>query len=654
MSGQTISEAEICLQEQLESSEIEAASSDVVAEQGSSHEILKRANQVGETGFWNCSSVKSRKNDTSLNEAIFNKKRSQKIIQALDEAKFSSFHLSVILVAGFGFMVDSYNFFCINMCTKLLGRIYYTKSSCSQINGGSFSCIIKSPGQLPINQNVAVSCLSLAGALVGQVVGGRMGDIYGRKFVFTTSLLTMMLASTSSGMSYGTDANGVVGTLCFWRFVLGIGVGANYPAISVLASEYASSFRRGTLVAFVFAMQGLGYLVACAVVIFVITIFDGAYGGTDCSSFQTGHCYPMTALGASEGEAQRNLWAQHGSVLKPSDDYVWRIVVSFGALPAAIILHYLGSIPESPRFTALVQGRVLQAAREMDEFMGRSDLSADDVPDSDAAPTAASHIALSADELARPPVTLREFVFSKDPNFVAQLAGCAGTWFFLDVAFYSQSLFQKDVFSSIGWLPVANDMTALGEMYNIAKAQAIISLSSTIPGLLATVYTVDYLGRRDVQLMGFFFMTTLMALLSGFYIALLNGALPSFIAMYVFTFFVANFGPNSTTFIIPSELFPAHFRCTCNGLCAAFGKLGAIVGSAGFLYASQLPTANPPGVGLQPALGILAGTSFMGLALTAWLTPETIGQTLEALSSGKADERADSAPTGPVVFRVRA
>ena len=258
MSGQTISEAEICLQEQLESSEIEAASSDVVAEQGSSHEILKRANQVGETGFWNCSSVKSRKNDTSLNEAIFNKKRSQKIIQALDEAKFSSFHLSVILVAGFGFMVDSYNFFCINMCTKLLGRIYYTKSSCSQINGGSFSCIIKSPGQLPINQNVAVSCLSLAGALVGQVVGGRMGDIYGRKFVFTTSLLTMMLASTSSGMSYGTDANGVVGTLCFWRFVLGIGVGANYPAISVLASEYASSFRRGTLVAFVFAMQGLG------------------------------------------------------------------------------------------------------------------------------------------------------------------------------------------------------------------------------------------------------------------------------------------------------------------------------------------------------------------------------------------------------------
>ncbi len=160
------------------------------------------------------------------------------------------------------------------------------------------------------------------------------------------------------------------------------------------------------------------------------------------------------------------------------------------------------------------------------------------------------------------------------------------------------------------------------------------------------------MGRRTVQVMGFFFMTALMALMSGFYVALLNGAVPSFIAMYVLTFFVANFGPNSTTFIVPAELFPANLRCACHGFCAAMGKLGALVGATGFLYASQPPTARPPGIGLQPALGVLAATNFLGLALTVWLTPETRGQTLEELSAPPAEERADSLPAGPVVIRV--
>lgn len=51
--------------------------------------------------------------------------------------------------------------------------------------------------------------------------------------------------------------------------------------------------------------------------------------------------------------------------------------------------------------------------------------------------------------------------------------------------------------------------------------------------------------------------------------------------------FSFSLGPNATTFIIPSELFPTSWRSTCHGFCAAMGKLGAIVGSFGFLYASQ-------------------------------------------------------------------
>lgn len=36
-------------------------------------------------------------------------------------------------------------------------------------------------------------------------------------------------------------------------------------------------------------------------------------------------------------------------------------------------------------------------------------------------------------------------------------------------------------------------------------------------------------------------------------------------------------GANTLTFIIPAEIFPTCYRCTCHGIAAAAGKLGSIV-----------------------------------------------------------------------------
>lgn len=43
-----------------------------------------------------------------------------------------------------------------------------------------------------------------------------------------------------------------------------------------------------------------------------------------------------------------------------------------------------------------------------------------------------------------------------------------------------------------------------------------------------------------------------------------------------------NFGPNTTTFVIPGEIFPTRYRSTADGISAASGKLGAIVTQVGF------------------------------------------------------------------------
>ncbi|CAB4297458.1 unnamed protein product [Prunus armeniaca] len=62
------------------------------------------------------------------------------------------------------------------------------------------------------------------------------------------------------------------------------------------------------------------------------------------------------------------------------------------------------------------------------------------------------------------------------------LLGTATTWFLLDIAYYSQKLFQKDIFSAVGWLPSAGSMSALDELYKIARAQTLIALCGTVPG----------------------------------------------------------------------------------------------------------------------------------------------------------------------------
>lgn len=216
------------------------------------------------------------------------------------------------------------------------------------------------------------------------------------------------------------------------------------------------------------------------------------------------------------------------------------------------------------------------------------------------------------------------------------LLGTASTWFLIDVAYYSQNLFQKDIFSAVGWLPPAKTMSALDEVFRIAKAQTLIALCGTVPGYWATVLLIDRVGRFFIQLLGFFCMTVFMFALAIPYHHW-TGNHVGFVVMYGLTFFFANFGPNCTTFVVPAEIFPARLRSTCHGISAAAGKAGAIVGAFGFLYAAQSQDRSktdagyPTGIGMRNSLIILGVINFVGLLFT-FLVPESKGKSLEEMS----------------------
>ncbi|GAB2266007.1 Inorganic phosphate transporter 1-4 [Dionaea muscipula] len=519
------------------------------------------------------------------------------VLNALDVAKTQWYHFTAIVVAGMGFFTDAYDLFSISLVTKLLGRIYYTKPGAAK------------PGSLPPNVSAAVNGVAFCGTLSGQLFFGWLGDKMGRKRVYGMTLMLMVICSIASGLSFGHEAKGVMATLCFFRFWLGFGIGGDYPLSATIMSEYANKKTRGAFIAAVFAMQGFGNLTGGIFSLIVASAFKAKYPAPSYEQNPTGS-------------------------LVPQADYVWRIILMFGSLPALMTYYWRMKMPETARYTALVAKNAKQAANDMAKVL-QVEL-ADEQE--------------KVDEITSQP--RNEFgLFSK--AFVKRhglhLLGTATTWFLLDIAFYSQNLFQKDIFSAIGWIPPAQTMSAIGELFKVARAQTLIALCGTVPGYWFTVALIDKMGRFKIQLMGFAMMAIFMF---GLAIPYTHWTHPDhrigFIIMYAFTFFFANFGPNATTFVVPAEIFPARLRSTCHGISAAAGKAGAILGSFGFLYLAQ--NQNPaktdagygPGIGVRNSLMILGAICLLGFFFT-FLVPESNGKSLEEMSGENEEDGEDTA-----------
>lgn len=213
------------------------------------------------------------------------------------------------------------------------------------------------------------------------------------------------------------------------------------------------------------------------------------------------------------------------------------------------------------------------------------------------------------------------------------LLGTTTTWFLLDIAFYSQNLTQKDIFPAIGLIKKEVDMNALQEVFETSRAMFVIALLGTFPGYWFTVFFIDKLGRFIIQLVGFFMMSIFMLIIGLKYDYLKNDNKWMFAILYGLTFFFANFGPNSTTFVLPAELFPTRVRSTCHAISAASGKAGAMVGAFGI----QSYTLSGATGEIRKAMLILAATNIMGFFFT-FLVSETKGRSLEEISGEDGGE----------------
>lgn len=114
-------------------------------------------------------------------------------------------------------------------------------------------------------------------------------------------------------------------------------------------------------------------------------------------------------------------------------------------------------------------------------------------------------------------------------------------------------------------------------LHNLGIGNIILSVAGLIPGYWCTVFFVDRLGRKPIQIGGFAMLTIIFCIIGFFFKSLPPGGL---VALYCLANFFSNFGPNTTTFILPGEVFPTRYRSTGHGISAAAGKTGAILSQA--------------------------------------------------------------------------
>jgi PHS family inorganic phosphate transporter-like MFS transporter len=504
----------------------------------------------------------------------------------IDKAPFGWYHVRACVVAGVGFFTDSYDIFAINFCTAMFGVVFWGPAN---------------KGVIESSADTAIKVATSGGTIIGQLGFGYLADVVGRKRMYGLELIMIIFATLAQALSSPSISISFVGLIIFWRVLMGIGIGGDYPLSSVITSEFATTKWRGAMMGAVFSMQGIGQFTAALVAIICAVGFKDSLSTAKSVAVCTGDCASAT-------------------------DKMWRIIIGFGAVPGCIALYYRLTIPETPRYTFDVARDVEKAAEDADAYMkGKSAGHPDEIRRVQANVEAAKH-------LEAPKASWRDFIRHYGQwRHGKILLGTAGSWFFLDVAYYGLGLNNSIILGAIGYTGGGN---VYQTFYRTALGNLILVCAGALPGYWASVATIDTLGRKPIQIMGFSMLTALFVVIGFAYNVLPTNGL---FALYVIAQFFFNFGPNTTTFIVPGECFPTRYRSTSHGISAATGKLGAVIAQVVFgplrtigavpgatTYKDQNPFINR-------IMQIFALFMLLGLC-TTFLIPETKRKTLEELA----------------------
>lgn len=453
--------------------------------------------------------------------------RVRELLSQLDNSNLSRFHWKAMITSGMGFFTDAYDLFIISVVNSLLIPLWHLNAL----------------------EIALINSVSLLSAAIGSYLFGLLADRVGRHGIYGLTLLVLAIGAILSALS----PNIFILLIC--RFIMGLGIGGDYPLSATLMSEYANRKDRGKLITMVFSMQGLGLIVG-----------------------------PLVAIALlSSGISQ---------------DLTWRLMLGIGAIPALATFYLRRQIAETPRFALMMQGDLTSATHTANQVTGKQNVR---LPASQA-----------GKQEKQPHKSRLALLFTR--RYLAWIAGTAGAWFLLDIAYYGTTTSNTLILGTLD--PHASQITHMFEVL-------VIFLLAALPGYIVAALTIDKLGRKAIQCLGFAMMALTYGLLA--LVPTLTQVVAPFLTLYALGYFFTEFGPNVTTFVYPAEIFPVSIRSSAHGVAASLGKLGAFIGAFAFPYLLS-------SVHLSGAMGFAALVSVVGFFLTILTLPEPNGRSLEEIS----------------------
>lgn len=297
----------------------------------------------------------------------------------------------------------------------------------------------------------------------------------------------MIVASFAQALAGQSKADGVIdiiSVLMLWRFVMGLGIGGDYPLSATITSEFSATRIRGRLMTAVFAAQGWGNLLAALVGLCVTAGYKALLQTT-------------TGINQNTPNTPEQIKAC---------EHMWRLVVGLGCIPACIALCFRLTISETPRFTMDIDRNVQQAFQDVEAFLQNGTYYADP----DAAIT----------RIAAPRASRRDFrtYFGKWSNFKV-LFGTAWSWFALDIAYYGLGLNSEILSPFIGMKNILHPArtgaasTLFESLRDLCVSNIILAFGGLIPGYWMTFLFIDRWGRKRIQLLGFSMLTIIFVIM---------------------------------------------------------------------------------------------------------------------------------------------
>ncbi|EKG19616.1 Sugar transporter conserved site [Macrophomina phaseolina MS6] len=475
----------------------------------------------------------------------------------------NGFNWLVWAVAASGFFTDSYNLFTTNVIIQALYFVYWPHESTTE-------------------KEFYVNLTTLLGSVVGQLLFGVLADRFGRTRLYGVELVIVIFSTLGvASASQGVHSMNFLAWILVWRFMMGIGIGAEYPLSAVITAEWSPTNARTRMMGAVFLMQPLGQLIANLVGLAVVTGYNSTYGLDHCSDPNAGSC------------------AQHV-------DGVWRWVTGVGAIPALLAIVFRFLIKDPGLYELEVRNDGDSAMKNTDQVYGT------------VLPDTSPQIPLrdrrrgvtNMADMGEPPLPVqfsRQDLYSYfiEQGNIWYLVGTSLTWWLLDFAFYGLGMGNPRTLAKL-WIKNSERVTRVAEYngsvptWNVlapshlyedsggntiyatlveGTKRSMITVSiGSILGSLVFILAGDYMPRRQAMTFSFIILAALFAVTGGVIFATNDTGFHSIsIVLVGLIYFIFNLGANTLTFIIPAEIFPTRYRCTCHGIAAASGKLGSVL-----------------------------------------------------------------------------